>query len=84
LLRDPETFGEYRLTYRTGDIVSKQVEVTEPLLLEMADFCTSIRTGSTPRSSSELGLDVVRVIEGVDASLAAGGARVELPDSVAI
>jgi predicted dehydrogenase len=84
MLRDPETFGEYRLTYRTGDIVSKQVEVTEPLLLEMADFCTAIRTGSTPRSSSELGVDVVRVIESVDASLAAAGAGVELPENVAI
>ena len=26
MLRDPETFGEYRLTYRTGDIVSPHVD----------------------------------------------------------
>jgi predicted dehydrogenase len=78
-LRDPQTFGEYRLTYRTGDIVSKQVEVTEPLLLELGDFCTAIRTGSTPRSCSQLGLDVVRMIEAVDASLERGGVRVEVP-----
>jgi predicted dehydrogenase len=76
--KDPETFGEYKLTYRTGDIVSPQVDVAEPLAVEMADFCTAIRTGSTPRSTPELGLEVVRMIEAVDASLGREGARVEL------
>ena len=37
--------------------------------LELEDFCTAIRTGATPRSSAELGLEVVRMIEAVDASL---------------
>jgi predicted dehydrogenase len=79
MLRDPESFGEYRLTYRTGDIVSPRVDVTEPLQLELADFCTAIRTGSTPRSSRELGLEVVRMIEAVDGSLEQHGARVSVP-----
>jgi predicted dehydrogenase len=78
LLKDPETFGEYQLTYRTGDIVSPRVEATEPLALELEDFCAAIRTGSSPRSSGELGVDVVRMIEAVDASLARDGARVEV------
>jgi predicted dehydrogenase len=82
--RDPETFGEYRLSYRTGDIVSKQVDVVEPLLLEMSDFCTAIRTGVEPRSSCEIGLDVVRMVEAVDASLASGGTRVGLAPQPAI
>jgi predicted dehydrogenase len=75
-LRTPETFGEYQLTYRTGDIVSPRVEAVEPLLLEMADFCAAIREHSMPRASAELGLDVVRLIEAVDRSLAEGGAPV--------
>ena len=78
MLRNPETFGEYRLTYRTGDIVSP-ASTSEPLHLEMADFCAAIRTGSTPRSSRELGLEVVRMIEAVDASLEQHGARVSVP-----
>jgi len=78
LLPDPETFGEYKLTYRTGDIVSPRVEATEPLLLEMVDFCQCIRTGGAPRSSQEIGTEVVRVIEAVDMSLGRGGARVEV------
>ena len=80
-LPDPQTFGEYRLTYRTGDIVSKHVAPEEPLLLEMADFCTAIRTGATPRSSAVVGLDVVRMIEAVDASLASEGRPTSLAPS---
>ena len=77
-VRDPATFGEFALTYRTGDILSPHVEVVEPIYRELEDFCQAIRTGSTPRSSAELGLEVVRTIEAVDASLANGGARVEV------
>jgi predicted dehydrogenase len=77
-LPDPTTFGEYKLTYRTGDIVSPRIEVAEPLKLELEDFTRAIREGTVPKSSRELGLDVVRMVEAVDASLALNGARVEL------
>jgi predicted dehydrogenase len=77
-LPDPETFGEYRMTYRSGDILSPRVDAAEPLALELTDFATCIRRGETPRSSVQLGLEVVRMIEAVDASLASSGARVEL------
>jgi predicted dehydrogenase len=78
---DPSTFGEYQLTYRTGDIVSLRVDTVEPLGLETQDFCNAIRLGSHPVSSAELGLEVVRMIEAVDASLAREGARIALPSS---
>jgi len=79
---DPETFGEFRMTYRAGDIISPRVDVTEPLQLELADFCRAIAHDVQPKSSAELGLDVIRIAEGVDASLACGGAPVVLtPDS---
>jgi predicted dehydrogenase len=76
-LPEPQTFGEYRLSYRTGDIVSPRVDATEPLALELEDFCNAIRNDVEPRSSARLGLDVVRVIETADRSLAAGGAPVK-------
>jgi len=78
MFRDPESFGEYQLSYRTGTIVSPRVDVAEPLFLEMRDFCAAIRDGSTPRASAELGLDVVNVIEAVDRSLARGGEYVDV------
>jgi predicted dehydrogenase len=76
-LPEPQTYGEYRLSYRTGDIVSPRVDATEPLALELEDFCNAIRDDVTPRSSAALGLDVVRVIEATDQSLAAGGVPVK-------
>jgi predicted dehydrogenase len=69
---DPETFEEFKLAYRVGDVVSPRVAATEPLLLELEDFCRSIRTGETPRSSDQVGLDIVRMIEAVERSLAEG------------
>jgi protoporphyrinogen oxidase/predicted dehydrogenase len=73
---DPETFGEYQLSYRTGDIVSPRVEATEPLSLELADFGAAIREGRRPLSSPEMGLDVVRTIEAVERSLTHRGVPV--------
>ncbi len=75
-LPDPATFGEFTLTYRTGDILSPHVEVAEPVYRELEDFCAAIVDDTTPRSSAELGLEVVRMIEAVDASLAGGGTPV--------
>jgi predicted dehydrogenase len=77
-LPDPETFGEYRLTYRTGDIISPAVKAQEPLSLELADFCHAVRSGSQPRSSAQLGLDVVAMTEAVDRSLANDGQPVTI------
>jgi len=75
---EPETFGEYRLTYRTGDIVSPRIDVAEPLALELADFASAIRDRTPLVSSPAVGLDVVRTIEAVDRSLAKGGVPVEV------
>ncbi|MGZ4358042.1 MAG: Gfo/Idh/MocA family protein [Gaiellaceae bacterium] len=80
-LRDPQTFGEYQLTYRTGDILSPKVAITEPLAAQLADFCMAIRNGTTPRSSGAVGLDVVRITEAVDRSLDCNGGPVPIDDS---
>jgi predicted dehydrogenase/protoporphyrinogen oxidase len=77
-LPDPETFGEYRLSYRTGDIVSPRIDATEPLSLELTDFGAAIRGERALVSSPEVGLDVVRTVEAVDLSLAEGGRPVEV------
>ncbi len=77
-LADPTSFGSYHLSYRTGDIVSPRIEVAEPLFLEMQSFRDSIRTGLPSVSSSALAVEVVRIIEAVDRSFAAGGERVSV------
>ncbi len=72
----PPTFGQFQLTYRTGDVISPRIEAAEPLALELADFAHCIRTGATPASSAQLGLEVVAAMEAAEASLAAGGAPI--------
>ena len=78
---DPGTFGEYKLAYRTGDIVSPRVDATEPIALELADFAAAIRERTPPVSSPQLGLDVIRTIEAVDRSLARDGMPVCVHDA---
>jgi protoporphyrinogen oxidase/predicted dehydrogenase len=79
---DPETFGEYQLSYRTGDIVSPRIEATEPLWLELADFAKAIFEGTVPASSAAIGLDVVRTIEAVDRSLEKRGVPVRVEQGI--
>jgi predicted dehydrogenase len=80
VLPEPENFGEYTLSYRTGDIVSPHLPPAEPLFLELEDFCAAVRHNTEPVSSSQVGMEVVRMIKAVDASLEHGGARVRVDD----
>ena len=73
---DPQNFGEHRLSYRSGDIVSPRIDADEPLRLEVSDFVQSIRDGREPHSNAQLGLEVVRLIEAAESSLAFNGAPV--------
>jgi predicted dehydrogenase len=62
-VRQPETFGEFQLTYRMGDMVAPALENVEPLAAEMDHFIHCIETGETPRTDGNFGAQVVRVIE---------------------
>jgi predicted dehydrogenase len=75
-LDDPESFGEYRLTYRTGVILSPPIEPTEPLVIELRDFCHAIRAGAEPASSAQIGLEVVEVIEAAEQAMTDPGVPV--------
>ncbi len=66
---EPKTFGEYQLSYRSGDIVSPKLDSFEPLAGEMEDFLNCIETGDTPKSTGLNGLAVVRALELADNSL---------------
>lgn len=70
--RDPETFGEYQLSYRAGDIVSPRLPSTEPLKSEMEHFVECIETGKTPRTDGASGLRVVRALECAERALRSG------------
>lgn len=62
-LRTPETFGEFQLTYRMGDVHSPYLGNTEPLLIEVEHFVDCIETGRPSRTSGQFGANVVAAIE---------------------
>jgi predicted dehydrogenase len=69
----PASFGEFQLTYRSGDILSPRVDTTEPLLIECQHFLECIRSGAEPDAGARSGVDVVRVIQAAERSLRSGG-----------
>jgi predicted dehydrogenase len=75
--KDPKTFGEYQLSYRSGDILSPQIAATEPLVTELAEFVRLIRVEET-YDKLELARQVVMLAEAAEASLADGGAPISL------
>jgi predicted dehydrogenase len=79
--RDPETFGEYHLSYRSGDVVSPKIDSYEPLGLEVADFVGAIRSGEKMEYHTAIARSVVRLVEAADRSLRAGGREIAVePD----
>ena len=72
---DAMSFGE-DLTLRFGEITVPYIAMKEPLSLEVQHFLDCCMSGETQRSDGRDGLRVVRVLEAVDESMAAGGAPV--------
>ena len=75
---EPSNFGEYQLTYRSGDMLVPRLDAAEPLGLELADFARAITTGEAPRSHAKLGVEIVRILEAAHASLISSGRPVGL------
>jgi predicted dehydrogenase len=77
---DFETFGEFRLIQRVGDMHIPRVQVAEPLALQCRHFVDCVRNGTEPITDFEDAARVVEVLEAASASHANGGARVAIPD----
>ena len=63
---DPTDAYAHPVSYRTGDIVSPYVAFTEPLLVQDQHFIECVRTGASPNTSGQRGLDIVRVLSATD------------------
>jgi predicted dehydrogenase len=77
--KDPEDFGEFQLSYRTGDIVAPKISGTEPLWLEAQHFVHCVRSGEAPLTDGWAGLSVVASLEAAQASLDGGGVETAVP-----
>jgi predicted dehydrogenase len=68
LIKDPENFGEYQLTYRTGNIISPFLKTDEPLKLIVKHFINSVNNDFKPKTDGYSGLRVVRAVEAAEKS----------------
>lgn len=73
VLPHTDTFGDFQLSYRYGDIKVPYVPLTEPLKIECAHFLDCIRAGRRPKSDGYVGSKVVRTLETAQKSLLNGG-----------
>jgi predicted dehydrogenase len=80
---DPETFGQYQLSYRTGDILSPKLDTTEPIITELTDFIDGVRRGRAPEGNPALARNVVQLIEASEASIEERGVPVQIESPVA-
>lgn len=76
--KEADTFGQFRLLVRDGDIISPWVPPSEPLRNLALHFLECIRAGKPPLTDGRNGLDVVRVLAAIDRSAAGNGAPVEV------
>jgi len=64
-----DSFGEFKLLVRDGDIISPHVEPSEPLKNQCAEFLSAIQTGNAPLSNARFAASVVRTLLAIEASM---------------
>jgi predicted dehydrogenase len=77
---DFESFGEFRLIQRVGDMHIPRIPVAEPLVLQCRHFVDCIKEGKEPITDFEDAARVVEVLEAASMSHANDGARVAIDD----
>ena len=78
--KDPDNFGEWHLSYRSGDIVSPHIPTYEPLARQLGDFIRAVMTGEMPEYGLSLAEEVVRCAEAAETSLDDAGRQVILSE----
>ena len=73
-----DSFAEFQYSYHYGDMWAPHITQEEPLKVECQHFLDCIRSGDTPISSGQSGLESVRILEAASESLKRGGAKVVL------
>jgi predicted dehydrogenase len=73
-----ESFGEFKLLVRDGDIVSPKIEPSEPLKNQCSDFLSAIASGRAPLADGHFASGVVRTLVAIEASMRERGKAVEI------
>ena len=64
--------------YRMGDINVPKINITEALSLMASDFINSIKNKTKPVSNSEMGLEVVKILDAAEQSIKNNGKEIIL------
>jgi predicted dehydrogenase len=73
-----DTFGEFQLSYRYGDISIPRLDDAEPLKIECQHFIDCIEAGDCPKSSGKDGLEVLLALDAADRSIRENGKEVRI------
>jgi predicted dehydrogenase len=77
-----DSFGEFRLIQRSGDLHVPRLPTVEPLVAQSRHFVDCIATGGEPITNFEDAAAVVEILEAATLSRSNGGERVELAQHV--
>lgn len=73
-----DTFEEFQLVYRSGEVYSPKLASTEPLNVMCRHLIDCIQNNKTPRSDGLSGLRVVKIIETAQQSLKEDGKEIKI------
>lgn len=73
-----DTYEQWVLTYRTGDVYAPRVENREPLNMMASHFIDCIKNNKKPLTDGNSGLRVVKVIEAAQKSLKNDSIKVDV------
>ena len=81
-MREPsyESFGEFKLVTRSGDVVSPPISASEPLKNQCHHFLKAVQDRTPVLSDADDGLRVVEIVAAINRSIAQKGA----PESLAL
>jgi predicted dehydrogenase len=73
-----DSYGEFKLLVRDGDIVSPRIEPSEPLKNQCVEFVEAIRSRRTPLTDGRFGCGITRTMVAIDRSMRQHGSAVEI------
>jgi predicted dehydrogenase len=73
-----DSYADFQLSYRYGDVHSPRIEEVEPLKAECEHFIDCVLNDKTPKTDGLVGIRVVSVLEAASQSLKNGGTLVEV------
>lgn len=73
-----DSFGAFRVDLISGSVIIPPLSTGEPLRNECQAFLDAIASGTPPLSDGRLGLDVVRVLDAMDRSMARDSRAVDV------